>query len=64
MEIVKGHGSNLSRQIHEGLLISSQLGLRDQEIKKGMYQPRQILNSRTEFNQPGLITPRAAKILY
>ena len=64
MEIVKGHGSNLSRQIHEGLLISSQLGLRDQEIRKGVSQPRLILNSRTEFNQPGLIKHRAAKLLY
>ena len=60
MEIMKCHGSNLSRQIHEGLLISSQLGLHDQEIRKGVSQPRQILNSRTEFNQPGLNRPRAA----
>ena len=64
MRVERSHHSNISRQIHEGILISQQLNLRDQEQRVGLEQPRKILNSRTEFYQPGLITPRAMKILY
>ena len=64
MEVIESHRSNLSRQIHEGQLISHQLGLRDKEMRQGLGQPRMILNSKKEFNQPGLIAPRITKILY
>ena len=64
MEVIESHRSNLSRQIHEGQLISHQLGLRDKEMRQGLGQPRMILNSKKEFNQPGLIAPRVTKILY
>ena len=64
MDVVQGHKSNISRQIQEGQLISHQLKLRDQEMRLGLGQPRQIMNSKLEFHQPGLIIPRVSKILY
>ena len=64
MSVVQSHRSNLSRQVQEGTIISGQLAARDRERKLKIEQPRQILNSKTEFNQPGTVQPRASKILY
>ena len=64
MELEASHRSNLGRQIHEGTLLASQIALRDQETREGLNKPRKLLNSRTEFFQPGLIKPRPMKILY
>ena len=64
MEVLGGHPSCISRQIHEGTSISHQLSLRDREARMGLGQPRKILNSWTEFFQPGLIAPRVTKLLY
>ena len=64
MTVIRKHPTNLSRQVEEGTLISAQLLHRDMERKQGKANPRRILNSRTEWNQPGLVKPRAAKIMY
>ena len=64
MRVIGTHPSNISRQVHEGILISQQLQLRDLETRQGKERPRQILNSRTEFMQPRLIRPWAVRILY
>ena len=64
MELVKSHNSNLSRQVQEGTLLSYSLAKCDQELREGLQKPRQVLNSRLEFHQPGLIVPRATGILY
>ena len=64
MKVIRGHPSNISRQVHEGILISHQLNLRDKEVRMGLGQHREVLNSRTEFFQPGLVAPRVSKNFY
>ena len=64
MEVVEAHQYVLRRQIQEGTLLSSELTSREKERRKDPGQARMVLNSWTEFHQPGLIQPRPAKILY
>ena len=64
MSVVQSHRSSLPRQVQEGTIISNQLKLRDREVKCKVDQPRLVLNSKTEFNQPGMVQPRASRILY
>ena len=64
MKVIQQHRSNIARQVQEGTAISSQLTLRDRERRMKIGLPRMILNSKTEFNRPGLVTQRACRILY
>ena len=64
MELLKGSRTVLDRQVQEGTLISFDLAKHYQEVREGVQKPRQVLNSRREFYQPGLIVSRATGILY